>query len=120
MTSSEAYDVVDELVVAGKPLEVDQFTLNALAMHSYARVCRFDAKPPLVAEVEVKRCGVTHIVRRIPPLAPKPQPVQYEFRGLVCETHGQVAHRRVRIDIRNPSPPGVWECVECVPLPSEV
>jgi len=120
MNTVEAFNIVDELLVDRKPLEVDQSTLNVLAMHPYARVHRFDAKPPLVAEVLVKVGNEEFVVRRIPPLAPKPQPVQYEFRGLVCETHGQVAHRRVRIDIRNPSPPGVWECVECVPLPPEV
>jgi len=110
MTPVEAYKTVVGLLHDGKPLELEQHALNALAMHDYARVHRFDAAPPLVAEVAVDVAGAWILVRRI---TPPPQPVHYEYRGLVCETHGQVAHRRARFAS------GPWACDECSPLPSE-
>ena len=107
-----AYEAVLAMVHDGKPLELEQRALNALAMHEQARVHKFDATPPLVAEVLVKIFdGLTErIVCRTQPPAPPPQPVHYEYRGLICETHGQVAHRRQRLAS------GDWTCCECVPL----
>lgn len=110
MTPEEAYEQVHDLYRENAPLELEQHDLNALAMHDLARVSLFAATPPLVAEVEVKfPVHGAHVVRRIVPPASRPEPVRYEHRGLMCEAHGQAAHRRERFAT------GPWTCCECSP-----
>lgn len=47
--------------------------------------------------------------------------VAFEFRGLTCDTHGQVAHYRVRQKAKRHAgelspPPKPWVCTLCHPL----
>lgn len=59
-----------------------------------------------------------HALQLVEP-EPNPEPVKYEYRGLDCSVHGQVAHKRLRgstqhsrADVQEHKH-GVWICTQC-------
>jgi hypothetical protein len=48
-----------------------------------------------------------------PIVAPYDPKLTYEFRGLLCDVHGQQPHRRERHAV------GPWSCTVCAPAPEE-